>query len=85
MDDSRKYDLEELMDLYKYAPNAYKRDEVERIITKIMRETPEIRESREELIEAIRRGDRRHVRYVQEKLRYLERQMTGGRETARYG
>ncbi len=81
MDDSRRYDLEELMNLYKYAPNAYERHRVEEIIRKIMRETPEIRDRRKDLIDAIRSGDRRHVRYIQEKLRYLEKNMTGGRET----
>jgi len=71
LDDSRKYDLEELSELWRKAPNSYHRDHWEKIINKIMRESGEIREAREELIQAIRSGDRRHVRYVHEKLRAL--------------
>jgi hypothetical protein len=83
MDDSRKYDLEELMNLYKHAPSQAKRDELERIITKIMRESGAVRERRQELIEAIRHGDRRHVRYVQEIIRKMDMDQYGGKETVR--
>lgn len=84
MDDSRKQDLEELMYLYKYAPQ-WRRREIEKIIEKIYRETPEVRSTREDLIKAIRAGDRHTVRKIQERLRVLEKYMTGGRETIKYG
>lgn len=83
MDDSRKIDLEELMKLYKYAPNQAKREELERIITKIMRESGAVRERRQELIKAIRSGDRKHVRRVQEQIRIMDMNQYGGRETIR--
>lgn len=80
MDESRKIDLENLMELYRTAPNEYKRYEIEGIIRKIMNETPEIHHYRVKMIDAIRKGDRRYVRYIQEKLRYLEKNQYGGRE-----
>ncbi len=81
MDDSRKHDLEELMELRRSAPDRIHREEYDRIIEKIMREGRLMRSARTELIQAIRNGDRRHVRYMQEYLRKLAKDQDGGRET----
>lgn len=81
MDKSRYYDLEELAEQYRTAPNSYVRAQIEHVINRIMRENNEVRQNREEMIRAIQNNDTRHVRYVQERLRYLDKQQTGGRET----
>jgi NTP pyrophosphatase (non-canonical NTP hydrolase) len=80
MDKSRKQDLEELMVMIHNSKNSYQRDHYEAIVDKIMRESGEIREVREELIQAIRSGDRRHVRYVQEHIRKIRFDETGGKD-----
>lgn len=80
MDIGRKFDLEELYKMRNEAPNAYWRDQCEAQMAKILRENPQIRESREELIRAVRNKDQRHVHYVQAKINYLRQSETGGRE-----
>lgn len=80
MDRTRKHDLEELHELWRKAPNSYWRDQYEKTIDKILRETGETRRYREELIMAMRSGDRRHIRYCQEKLNRIRQDETGGRE-----
>jgi hypothetical protein len=80
VDEGRQHDLEELMELHRTAKNSFKRDNVEKIIEKIMRESGEIREERESLIQAIRAGDRRRVRYVQERIRKIRYDETGGKD-----
>jgi len=80
IDQARRYDLEQLVELVRKSKSAYERDHWEGIIRKIMNETSQVRELREELIDSIRAGDRRHVRYVQERLRVLRYNETGGKD-----
>lgn len=81
MDESRRQDLAELSELYKRAQNSFQRSEYERVARKIMNENGAVRARREELIEALRKNDRRKVRYIQEELRVMDKNRTGGRET----
>lgn len=78
--DSRKFDLEELYELWRKAPNSYWRDEYAKTIDKILRETGEVRQYREELVMAMRVGDRRHIKYCQERLNRIRQNQTHGRE-----
>lgn len=78
--DTRKHDLEELYELWRKAPNSFWRDEYEKTIDKILRESGEVRQYREELIMAMRVKDHRHIKYCQERLNRIRQNQTAGKE-----
>lgn len=77
MNKSRQHDFEQLMEERKNAKNAFERDLVDRTVDRIARETKETESDRQDLIGAIRNGDRRAVNYYQERLRKRSLQIYG--------
>ena len=78
LDKGRQFDLEELQEGYDKAQNSIWKDQHLKKIDGIMRESGAIREARNELIKAIRSGDKRHVHYVNQKLRRIRLDETYG-------
>jgi vacuolar-type H+-ATPase subunit H len=78
MDRGRQSDLEELEELKKGA-NYVRRERLNDLENKIRGESEQVRQAREEMIQAIRNGDRDHVNYVGERIRRIRKDETGGR------
>ena len=81
-DNTRKQDLDELVEFWSTAPNAFWRDQYEKQMNKIIKESriPAIVKYREELLMAVRNKDRRHVNYVQNEINHIMQNLTNGRE-----
>lgn len=77
--DTRQHDLLELMELRRTAKNGFWRDQYDKGIDKIMRESGAIRSEREELLKAVRGGDKNAMRYYTERIARLRQDETYGR------
>lgn len=77
--DTRKYDLEELVQDRRKARSVYERDMVDRTIDRITRESGAVREKREKLIMAVRNDDKRAVQRFQRELNLLRLEETYGK------
>lgn len=78
--DTRKFDLLELMEMRRKAPNAYWRDRYDQIIDKIAREGDQVRSERENLLKAVRGSDNRSVKFYQEKISRIVQNKTYGHD-----
>lgn len=67
------------MELRRNAKSLYERDKIDQVVHKIASEGGEVRAERERLVEAMRGGDRRAVRYFQERINRIVQNKTGGR------
>lgn len=78
MDYSRKQDLIEISEEYKKAQTTSRKQYLERLSSKIMRESGSTESARQNLLRAVRAGDRRKVNYYQDILSRKEMQATNG-------
>lgn len=82
LDAGRRFDLEELAEMRRTAPNGFWRDKYDQQINKILRESQVIGRERENLLKAVRAGDRRSVMYYQTRIKQIEKDDTYGRVSA---
>lgn len=78
MDNTRKFDLEDLYELRKKASNQRGRDEVDLQVRRILNQHPKISALRGQLLNAFRHNDSRMVGKISEHIRYLQVQLDHG-------
>jgi len=79
LDQGRRYDLEELYDLYQDAPHSKRRQQIEKMMSEIVHEDGASRELRDKMIKAMRANDLRAKRYFMEELLKLKQDKLYGR------
>lgn len=77
IDYGREQDLEQLYLDYQQA-RGQRREEIERLMSEIIRQSKGTYELRRDLIEATRAGDKNRVNYCREELRRIRAQETSG-------
>lgn len=80
MDYGRKFDLELLTKEYEQAKYQHDRDEIYEVIKKIMRSSVPINSLREDLLKAMRAGDRVAVKKITMHINRVKQDETYGRE-----
>ena len=80
LDQSRKFDLEELYKIYKKEPSTHWRQKVEKTMNDIIHQSKGSRELRDKLIKAVRVGDHRAFKYYENKLLLLKQEHEHGRQ-----
>jgi len=80
IDISRKYDLEELQEIYRKETNSHYRLEIEKIMSDIIHQSGASHELRNKLIAAVRANDNRAKRYFTDKLLLMKQEKEHGRQ-----
>lgn len=80
LDASRKYDLEELQEVWRKEPQRRYRDEIEKMMSEIIHQSGASRELRDNLIRAVRANDSRAKRYYTDKLLLIKQDKENGRQ-----
>lgn len=78
MDNTRKFDLEDLYELRKKAPTQRKRDEIDLQVHRILSQHPKINALRWQLLNAFRNNDSKMVGKISEHIRFLQVQLDHG-------
>lgn len=78
IDNTRKYDLEELYRMRKHAVNSMERDRYDHTIGEIMRASGATVSMREKLVQAIRNDDIRAIKYFNNELDLIRARETNG-------